>query len=151
MDLRRLPQLNGWLSDSEVFDPKTFMLANVTVGEVAVISSFFWPEFAEYRGCVFLGFVFDSATIDLWYNRFRGDTEAIEAMVNHIHLWDYLAPKNDAERTALSEVAVRVSQMWRAALRAAFPGREFSISVTDDPDDYGPTVSFHSVNAGPPV
>ncbi|MGW4215346.1 hypothetical protein ACWEIJ_45750 [Lentzea sp. NPDC004789] len=145
VDLGGLPQLEGWVNDGESFDPRTFLLSSVTVGEAAALSLLLWPEFTEYRGGVFLGFLFDRKAIDDWFGQLDGDVSRVEAIVNHIHLWDILAPKSDAEYRVLSSLSARVAAMWKAALATAFPGREFVVSLADEENDYGPTVSFCSV------
>lgn len=40
---------------------------------------------------------------------------------------------------AFAEVAV-VS--WRDTLAAAFPDRTFTVTLADEPDEYGPTATF---------
>lgn len=145
MDLSKLPQLEGWMTDGENFDPRTFLLSSVTVGEAAAMSLLFWPEFTEYRGCVFLTFLFDAQAIDNWFGEFKEDGRAVEAVVNHVHLWDVFAPKTEAEYALLSELGPRLGEMWKAALKLSFPTREFAVSVTDEANDYGPTVSFCSI------
>ena len=143
MDLSKLPQLEGWMA-SAGFDPRTFILSTTTVAEAAATSLLFWPDFIEYRGCVFLRFVFDEQTIDNWFSELKGDGKAVESVANHVHLWDVFAAKTDAENRVLAGLASRLAQMWNAALRFSFPDRKFVVTVTDDSNDYGPTVSFRS-------
>lgn len=143
MDLSKLPQLEGWMAGVD-FDPRTFILSTTTVAEAAATSLLFWPEFIEYRGCVFLRFVFDEGAIENWFSELNGDGRAVESVANHVHLWDVFAAKTDAENRVLAELASRLAKMWNAALRLAFPDREFVITVAGESDDYGPTVSFRS-------
>lgn len=143
MDLGGLPQLEGWMAGVD-FDPRTFILSTVTVAEAAAISLLFWPEFIEYRGCVFLKFVFDERVVESWFSKLNGDGKAVESVVNHVHLWDVFAAKTDAENGVLAELASRLAEMWNAALRLAFPDREFVVAAASGADDYGPTVSFRS-------
>ncbi|GAB2601085.1 hypothetical protein [Kribbella endophytica] len=90
-----------------------------------------------------LAFKFDETGVNNWLDHLKGDRQAVEAAVNHVHLWDVLAPQAPEEYTALSALAERIAAMWRAAARATFPDREFDISVTDD---YGPTITFNSAS-----
>lgn len=144
MDLSKLPQLEGWMRPGEEFDPRTFLLATVTVGEAAAISTLFWPEFVEYRDGVFLKFLFEQRGVDIWVDELKGDMSAVESVVNHVHLWDVFAPKSEVEYAVLAELAPRLAAMWRAALNSSFPAREFVVSVTDASEDYGPTLSIRS-------
>ncbi|MEN3538233.1 hypothetical protein AAH991_24195 [Microbispora sp. ZYX-F-249] len=144
VDLSKLPQADGWMTTADGFDVRAFLLANVTVGEAAALSLLFWPEFVEYRDCVFLGALFDKRSVDTWFEELKGDRSAVENVVNHLHLWDVFAPRSESEYAILPEVASRVAAMWRAALRDAFPAREFVVAVLGEEGDYGPTVSFRS-------
>lgn len=145
MDLSKLPQLESWIRAGEAFDPRTFLQSTATVGEAAAMSMLFWPEFTEYRNGVFLGFLFERRGVDVWFDEFKGDKSAVEGVVNHVHLWDVFAPKLEAEYAVLVELAPRIAAMWRAALKSAFPTREFVVSVADASEDYGPTISIRSV------
>jgi hypothetical protein len=143
VDLSKLPQLEGWIAGGAA-DPRAFLLANVTVGEAAALSLLFWPAFTEYRDCVFLSFLFERHSVDRWFDELKGDKSAVESVVNHVHLWDVFAPKSEDEYAILSGIAPRIGEMWLAALKHQFPGREFVISVADESVDYGPTISFRS-------
>jgi hypothetical protein len=144
LNLSRLPQVQAWSAGSQDFSPSGFMMANVTVSEAAVLSTIFWPDFVEFQGCVFLDFKFDEKGVNNWLDQLKGDLRAVEAVVNQVHLWDVFAPTSPEEYEVLSQLAGRVSDMWRAAARLAFPDREFQISVTDDPEEYGPTLTLMS-------
>lgn len=144
MDLSGLPQLQDWLRDGKELHLYSFLRSTVTVGEAAVISTLFWPEFTEYRGGVFLGFTFEQRGVDIWFDELKGDMAAVEGIVNHVHLWDLLAPKSESEYAVLGDLAERIAAMWRAALMVAFPSREFIISVADATEDYGPTIAVRS-------
>ncbi len=146
MNLTALSQVREWAGGTADFNPAAFVMYNVSVAEAAVLSTLLWPDFVEYDGCVLLAFKFDEAGVSNWLDHLEGDRRAVEAVVNHVHLWDVLAAKAPEEYAALSALAGRIAPMWRAAARAAFPEREFDITVTDDPDDYGPTVTFASAS-----
>lgn len=126
------------------FDLRSFILANVTVGEMAAISLFLWPEFTEYRGCVFLSFLFEQEGVDAWFKELQGEKSAVEGIVNHIHLWDILALNSGVAYEVLTKIAKKVGEMWKAALEKEFPARNFVVSLVDEADDYGSTISFHS-------
>jgi len=70
----------------------------------------------------------------------------VESVVDHVHLWDIFDPESDLQYQALSELAMRVSIMWRSAPTTAFPRRRFIVDTSDADNDYGPTLSFRSVS-----
>lgn len=142
MDPRGLPQLSEWVTGAEAdgYHLQGFMSANVSVAEAAALADLYWPKFVEYRGSVFLGFKFDRNAIDHWHDHLSGDRRAVEAVVNHVHLWDYFVVALESEYAALPELAESIAVIWRAAVREAFPDRGFEITVSDGSGDYGPTL-----------
>ena len=146
LDFSGLPQVQAWSAGDEDFSLSGFVMANVTVAEAAVLSALFWPDFVEFQGCVFLDFKFEEKGVNSWLDRLKSDLRAVEAVVNQVHLWDMFAPTSPEEYKVLSQLAGRVSDIWRAAVRHAFPDREFLVSVADDPEEYGPTLTLTQVN-----
>lgn len=142
MDPRGLPQLSEWVTGDEAdgYHIQGFMSAHVTVAEAAALADLYWPNFVEYRDCVFLGFKFDRKSVDEWYVRLQGDVRAIESVVNHVHLWDYFVITLQSEYEALPALAESIATMWRAAARTAFPDRELEVAMSDGSGDYGPTL-----------
>jgi hypothetical protein len=71
MNPLNLPELAEWASASQdkKFDAKSFIMNNLTVAEGVALSMIMWPEFTEYRDGVFLGYAFNSDTIDEWFER----------------------------------------------------------------------------------
>ena len=144
LNINGLPQVEAWSRAGEGLSVSGFLMANVTVPEAAVISMLFWPDFVEFQGCVFLEFKFDEDGVGVWIDQLKGDLRAVESVVNQVHLWDMFAPTSPKEYAVLSQLAGRLVDMWRSALRRAFPGRQFLITVTDDPEEYGPTLVIRS-------
>lgn len=142
MESEELPQVRAMLGDGR-FDPRGFMMATTTVAQAFVFLDLVWPDFVEYRGCIFLKWAFDQSNADTWFDEL-GDGRAVEGAVNHLHLWDVFSLRGQEDYSAASALAGRLLQTWKAALTNAFPHREFDVILTDDPDDYGPTLSFRS-------
>lgn len=106
----------------------------------------FWPRFVEVRGCVLLAEHFDAASFERWWEQLDGDRPAIEATINHLHLWDVFDPEADGVPPAgMRWLAAVLARTWRAALDEQFPDRELTVSVSDEPDDYGPTLVVASL------
>jgi hypothetical protein len=111
-------------------------------------AALFWPRFVESRGCVLLAERYDEANFDEWWRRTNGSCRQIEAALNHLHLWDLFDPAEEGiPDEGLLDLAGILTASWAAALREQFPGRQFSVSVSDGEGDYGPTVSFVSGGA----
>ena len=144
MDLAKFPQAQTLFAEGQNFDLRLFIRVNVTVPEILALTELLWPEFVEHRGCVFLKFVFDEAGVNRWFENLEGNNSAIEAVVNHVHLWDFFSATTEEERAGLSHLADVVQAMWQTLIGQRFPGREFAVSVSDETNDYVPTLTLCS-------
>ena len=72
------------------------------------------------------------------------NTQEIERIVNHLHLWDLFTPNGPVEEKALELLAQRVAEAWQAHAERQFPGRTVTVTVSDD---YGPTIVMFSGRA----
>ncbi len=139
-DLRTFPGIADLLPDAPADDPRVFIGIEGSAAMLAAVMRLLAPPFVEHRGAVLLGFSFDPATVDDWFDRL-GDVAAVEGIVNHVHLWDLLPPHTLSEGEA-ERLAAPLAWFWGAALRAAHPDREFVVEVTQD-GGYGPEVTFY--------
>jgi hypothetical protein len=116
----------------------------VSTPQLVAVSSLFWPEFIEFRGCVVLAVNTSQAGLQKWWDDTSGDREKIQAALNHAHLYDFVVyeEQTDVRLAALEGVAERIADGWRPRLAALYPERRADVVVTSEPDDYGPTVSF---------
>ena len=74
----------------------------------------------------------------------------IEAVLNEVHLYDLLADDyDDGQLGDLEQIARRMAEAWTVALATRFPDISFHVSFATEPDEYGPTISFHQ-SAGCP-
>lgn len=107
----------------------------------------FCPETVEYRGCVFLTERFHRETVDNWFTSLGDDRERIEAVVNHVELWDAFINTRRADDDRLGEelpqLALALGECWQGVLSTRYPDREITVVVSDEEDgSYGPTVTF---------
>jgi hypothetical protein len=103
-----------------------------------------WPDFIEVRGCVLLASRFDEANFESWWSRYADHPYAIERVLNEVHFYDLVDDDfEDSQLPFLEHAATRLRDAWRAALAERFPGRRFTVEYDTEPDQYGPTVSFH--------
>lgn len=109
-----------------------------------------WPDFVEVRGCVLLASRFDEANFQSWWNRYSDHPYAIERVLNEVHFYDLVDDTfDDGQLSVLEQAAVRVQSAWSAALSSAYPDRRFTVEYSTEPDQYGPTVSFHQAESCP--
>ncbi len=100
------------------------------------------PDWIEERGCVLRREAFESSNLDEWWATTNGDQTAIEAAINHVHLWDVLPTTNERDYGDLWAVGDVMVAAWRAGLARSFPDRPFDVTLSDD---YGPTVNAVSI------
>jgi hypothetical protein len=105
----------------------------------------FWPEFVEVEGCVLLVSQYRPENFRHWFDPLGGDCTGIEAMINHLHLYDLcLNDPNSAETRLpeLEELARTLLKCWECALKEAFPNKRFTFDFATEPDEYGPAITF---------
>lgn len=139
-----LPDAAAWRSgfggSVGLFD---FVARHVSLTAALAFGEVLWPAFVVERGCVLLKERYEPSALDQWWAQLAGDVAALEAVVNHVHVWDLFDQDAvDGLEGACSEMAELIAATWRCALAEAFPDRSFSVVV--DNDDYGPTVTFRS-------
>lgn len=109
-------------------------------------ASLFWPSFIEVRGCVILEERYDGRNFEEWWQKLGGNCSDVEAAVNHVHLWDVFDPDDeDVPDEALAYIGEILARTWSCALREKFPDRDFRVELSDEPQDYGPTLTVCSV------
>lgn len=109
---------------------------------------FFWPQFVERRGCVVLAHRADDDQIALWLEKTHGDVQQVEAVLNHVHLYDELRDE-DSDDSVLMELGRIMKDCWTAALAKQFPGHAFAVELASAETDYGPTLYMRSVSRTP--
>lgn len=112
----------------------------------------FCPETVEYRGCVFLKERFSQGTVDDWFTKLGQERQRIEAVVNHVELWDTFVNTaltgDDQLGEELPQLALALGECWQGVLSARYPDREITVRVSDEEDgSYGPTVTFWTSQA----
>lgn len=141
MKLSDFSQVNDFFGPGVTIDLRGFIQANVSVAEAFAVAKILYPEFVEYRDGIFLKDFFESSAVDVWLDKLK-NMRAVESVVNHVHLWDIFSPASAEDNRGLVDLLELMNTSWPALLLNTFPGREFEITATNDPEDYGPTLSF---------
>lgn len=108
----------------------------------------FWPSFVLVNDCVLLRKQYEPQNFEKWWHELDGNRTKVEAMINHVHLYDLFSPESEVEAeqdvllVELGEILVRC---WSAALAQAFPGRRFDVQLHNSGQDYGPTIVFKTM------
>ena len=103
----------------------------------------FWPDFIEVEGYIFLAEHYSEATFRRWQEKTQ-DRGSIELVINEVHIYDlFMADKNTQVHPTLFAFLRRIlADSWECALNSAFSDRQFDFHLGDEPDTYGPTLTF---------
>jgi len=97
----------------------------------------------EIRGCVLRSGAFTPETFEQWWSVTGGRRQAIERVINHLHIWDLDAQGDTPDDEPANAAAEAIATAWRARLAETFPTRAFEVEITDD---YGPTITLFSLD-----
>jgi hypothetical protein len=145
LDEALLPRFQQWRSElvGPPVTPWGYLHHHCDTELGALFSTLFWPRLVEIDGCVLLAENFHAENFRRWREHFAGDLGAVEAMVNHTHVYDLFDDGSTHFDLAVHEQVGRaLLGCWAARVRAAFPDRTFEFAYATEPDDYGPTVTF---------
>ncbi|MEU9987748.1 hypothetical protein AB0E10_13240 [Streptomyces sp. NPDC048045] len=145
MDPLRVRDVREWTQavgdDADYLD---YLSQQVGLGEWAAFTRAFMPRFVEVEGCILWDRAYEPDNFRTWYDRLRGDTTSIEAMLNEFRLALYInIPEDPDSEAAASALAEEIAVSWRRCLRDAFPDRSFEVAASETED--GPVVSFVTV------
>lgn len=132
-----LPELVGWSP------PTTPNALAANLGRYAVAIGYlsvFWPEFTEYDGMVFSGDIIDedgSKNIEKWLAALKGDKQAVESMLNHLHILDVQHPGlwSTATESQIIFIGLYLKEMWAAKLAQDFPTKHFIVELHEGTSD----------------
>lgn len=138
-----LREFREWRSSFEPEpDAHAYLSQHLDISSAVLFARLLSPELVLVRGCVILKDSYSPENFEHWWQTEGGDTVRIEAVINHLHLWDLFEPNGDEDERALESLAGFIATSWRRHASGAFPDREFRVEVTDD---YGPTIVMTSV------
>ncbi len=148
LDPMRLAAVSAWTGalqpSGTVFG---YLKYEVGLTNSYVAARLLWPDFVEVRGCVIRQDAYDPVGFEDWWRAESGAVPRIEAVLNHLHLWDLFdldsGARDEIDRT-LSDLGKVIEKCWRSALLDRFPDRTFRVTFSEDPLEYGPTVTFCS-------
>jgi hypothetical protein len=146
--LKRLRQ-NYTDLDTENFDVLDFVAAFGSPLQALMYSRFFWPEFVEIGGMVFLKesmeYEDDRRRLAEALEHYGGDLTQTEQAFNLVEVPSGLFTGYEARKQTKEEedlwLAQRLAQMWRACLSHRYPGREFVVKVLEEDSGGGDPVS----------
>lgn len=140
--LSDLPDYYEW-NQKEPIDFVSYAAIKLTPDLAITVTKLFWPDFTVYENRVFLSFKCKSDTFDTfeqafksWKQALNGDFQAVEKMINHIHLAQDLLiyPFENLSYDTIAYFGDILVKIWRCALATEFPERRFEVSGEKDGD-----------------
>ncbi len=122
-------------------DAHAYLSQHLDISSAVIFARLLSPELVLERGCVILKDSYDPENFERWWQTVNGDTVRIEAVLNHLHLWDVFDPDGEEDGRALESLASLIATSWRRRASEVFPDRAFRVEVIDD---YGPTIVMTS-------
>jgi hypothetical protein len=106
-------------------------------------ASLFFPRRIEVEDCVLLEARYEPVAFHQWREELGEDKDAIERVINHVHLWDLFDPAKEGVADAgLDSLLAVMSTTWEAAYAEQFPSRVGKVIVEQDGESYGPTITL---------
>lgn len=149
-DLSELSDYTRWREKGSTTSLIEYAAIKLTPDLAIATSKLFWPDFITHEGGVFLRYRFSVENFELWKKQFNSDIQAIEKMINHVHLTADLlvSPFENLSYTNVQYFGSVLMRCWQCALSAKFPNNCFEfIGEKDDPfDDF--VITFYQSITG---
>jgi hypothetical protein len=145
LDTSLLPIYQQWVPAKGDLSLWNYLNLRAEYDLAAAFSKLFWPDFIEVSGCILLAEQYDPSSFKAWWEVLEGKLQAVEALVNHVHIYDLFlnSPPDVKYDDRLYDYLGRILLLcWRHALHEAFPEKEFAFVYSTDPAEYGPTITF---------
>jgi len=119
------------------WDIASYLNLKYDMNAAIAFSKLYFPDFIEKDGCIILGFLYDKTTFNEWYERFNGDTTAIESMCNSYDVMDYFGLNRSQDESPdlynqiIDEFAKILKKSWEANCKLLFPERKMIVEVYD--------------------
>ena len=98
-----------------------------------------WPDFLEHDTCIFREEAFSEETYQGFMKQTNQDRNAVEAVMNHIHILDLfscnIATEPKPSRKLISHVGQLLKEMWSAKLHRDYPHKSITVSFLENPLD----------------
>lgn len=136
---------SGWAKKDEI-DEYSYISSQCNPEDVLLSSKLFFPDFVVDRNGVFLESKYDSSVVGCWLEKFHGDLQATEKMINHIHIYDvFEGCSEDVDNRVFVQLAEVMAFSWRLVLREKFSDKNFNVLVSNSDQDYGPVITFFQI------
>jgi hypothetical protein len=139
-----IKKYNNWknqFTDTSKVTVFEYISFNVHPEDVLIISSLFFPNLVEVNGAVFLEMQYSYNSYLSWLNHFGSDRQALEKMMNHVHMYDIFGHSNNVDDTVYEQVGMLLQIAWTKHFKSEYPDKNIVVDYWHGEDDYGPIVT----------
>lgn len=126
-----IPELAAW-NDGRGVSARDWIGMSGTYELAVGYSLVFWPRFIAFEGYVFREDAFNAENVRGFERATNGDRQAVEAVVNHIHIAD-IHCNLDVTEAQIHYLMKTLKQIWELKLKADFPDRRFIVHAVEEP------------------
>lgn len=125
-----IPSLSDWRPEPIL--PENLAAFEGTYALAIGYVTLFWPSFTEYDGMIFRAEELDKESlknIKSWLTSYEGDKQAVETMLNHLHVIDIQHPGlwKEATEPQIRFLGQMLKEMWAYKLLHDFPEKRFTV------------------------
>ena len=90
-------------------------------------------EFLEVKSCLLREGAWTDETLNEWLSKMKGDLSAVEAMINHVHIYRLFWEGGDelAEQQVI-DLGRKLKNTWELRLRKQFPDKDIVVSFDEE-------------------
>lgn len=141
------PELTAW-DDGEGISVRSWIDIVGSHKHAIAYTTLFWPVFIEYDGCVFFKDRFSKDSYDGFLAQTEGNRQAVEALMNHIHINDLFYASN--EEPSIEQIVYLgqiLQEIWQSKLERDYPRRSFRVEFDEDidTDAFDHEITFYQV------
>jgi hypothetical protein len=125
-----------------------YLMVHGNMDLAVAFSELFWPVVIQVENCYLRANVYTPEAFQKLLAEFRGESKRVEAFANHLHLYDLFFNSGYLSDDDVYEyLGSMLKKSWMSALKEQFPGTKFNVIFSSEPDDYGPTITFHHLTS----
>lgn len=145
-----VPDIKNW-NNGHGIDLESWAGYMGTMELAIAFGELFWPDFFEYRSCIFRGSGLtktDNQRFERTLQSLNGNLASMEGLRNHIHVWDIFpraAEDPQPTREQCLYLARLLREMWETKLNREFSQRKFHVVVNEDDEEGDFQVTFFEI------
>ena len=140
LQLSDLPTFQKF-SEEDNYGVGDYLWNEIDAESAIVLAKLFLPDTLEYEGGIFLTEQFHPKSLtSAWIAELKGDVAAVERVINHVHLEDWLRDSELVGINNLLYLGECTQRMWKHHLATQYPDKQFEVSL--DSGDSSVVVTF---------